>query len=118
MNTTELKRDKLLEILKENRAKHIKAFDLAVEHRRMDVIEKLPMLLKEFELKTRDLERIDFPLPKSSETEYNTIIRKMELDVRETIELDDRQFQNWVMDRWVWSDNFMRTSATYALGKI
>ena len=113
MNTVQIERKELLRILKENKEKHVQEYNEAIVERNIVVVEQMRELIVQFESGEKDLEHITFPLPKSQEKEYNKAIRMVELDVRDSIELSEHDFEQWVLDEWGWKHVFASTASLY-----
>jgi hypothetical protein len=56
---------------------------------------------------------IDLEKPESYEADYNRALRMLELDIADTVEMDEGTFRNLVEDEWGWSRNFGATTAHY-----
>lgn len=134
-----IERQKLLEILRKNRADHVQRYEAArkayvwqsrekataqlAEARKFLVHaeERLAVVLNQLEeLDEKDTRivlvqrvELDLPRPESFEACYDTVIRMVELDVRDTLELTPVEFSRFVEDDWDWSSDFDRTSKLY-----
>jgi len=51
--------------------------------------------------------------PVSHQQEYETVIQMMEMAVDSVVVLDFKDFQQYVMDEWEWTDSFKLSSSTY-----
>lgn len=111
-----LDRNELLEIVRENREKHVVAYKEAVADYKKAVInvakENLALA------RTGRLEEIarmkDAPSsPVSYEDSYGRAIRMLELSVEDQIELEEQIFNQLVLDEWHWKHSFMVSNSTY-----
>lgn len=123
MNQTVINRMKLLEIVRENLAKHLsdyaesvqdhlKAMVKIAEHNKKVALKNLKQCKAE---KIDDLQSFKGALPKPSsyEKEYNRAIRMLELSVEENITVEEDVFNQLVLDEWGWKNNFVGTMALY-----
>ena len=132
-------KDELYEILIQNRDNHIKEYDLAYKEFLNSVKDKLGRISVDIEdfidrgsdkilpnIPTEDwlndirekLNGLRVPLePTSYEKDYDKAIRMVLLCQDKTITLDDRQFDQLVLDEWDWKANFSTTTAMYTNGK-
>lgn len=116
MKTTKIKKLDLLEILRENREKHAKEYKSAIKEWKKRCTKALRKALKKAENEERviDLHLFqDLPRPTHYTKNYDVVIRRLELEVEMTVELDDQEFQSWVMDNWQWSGTFVGTTSLY-----
>lgn len=116
MHSVKIKRDELLSIVRENKEKHIKEFNEAVEDFKRAVVkitEENLMLAN-----TGDLAEIakikSMPVrPVSYESSYTRAIRMLELSVDAEIELALHDFDQLVQDEWQWKASFTTSNSTY-----
>lgn len=115
MENIKVKKTNLLNVLKENRERHQKIFEEALEGFRKLAIEKLDESLTR--AKAGQKFRIYFGLqePVNQTKDYDRAIRMMELAVDEVIELSERDFQQYVMDDWNWKGQFLTTNSAYSV---
>jgi uncharacterized beta-barrel protein YwiB (DUF1934 family) len=112
MHSVKINKNKLLDIVRENKEKHIKEFNEAVEDFKKAVIkisEENIALVKEgkIELKTIPTKPISY------ETSYTRAIRMLELSVDVEIELALHDFDQLVQDEWQWKQSFLTSNSTY-----
>jgi hypothetical protein len=137
----EVNRQKLVNILYENRTKHIKDYQEALDGYKLAAISKLnegyekakshlekniaaareninafdPEKLESVSdyIQLVDAINIKLPVPRNCRAEYDAAIAMAEWDVRETLELTHAEFQCFVRDIWDWTDNFTAVSNIY-----
>lgn len=108
----------LIKKLKANRKKHKAEFISAKKKWIKKAVKELRKVADRAE-KTNSLKAEAFqplanlPKPSSYVESYNTAIARLEWDVRDTVELDEREFQSWVLDKWQWSGAFVGTTSLY-----
>ena len=127
MENIQINRTTLLEILQTNRAQHIKEYEEAVVDYKALSIKIAKQNSKQMKANVKAVISGNFDAhlhdlesgpnaPKSHEKEYNRAIRAVELDVRETIELQENVFNQLVMDEWTWKEAFTVSNTIYKAG--
>ncbi len=116
MKSVLLNKKELLNIVVENRSKHIIAYKESVVDYKAAAIK----LAKEnLELaNTGELDKIaKFKVlpsaPVSHEKEYDRAIRMLELSIENEIAVEEAVFNQLVLDEWHWKNNFVATSTLY-----
>lgn len=139
--TVQVNREKLIETLQSNLAKHVEEYKLAIEGYKAVALEKL---LSAFEQAKEKLDRnlakgrlsieqfdpkdprgtsdymtlvegiqVTLKVPRDYSKEYEAAIDMAKWDVRETLELSHAEFQCFVRDVWDWSSDFRTTTDFY-----
>ncbi|MBY6093828.1 hypothetical protein [Ferrimonas balearica] len=119
MQTVKIKRTELLSVLEENREKHLKDHAELLELRLTEQRTKLEACLAWMNAhpgEHRDFQ-ISHPVPKSHEHDYNRAIKMVSMEIRDEVELSLMEFDQLVMDRWAWQDDFLRTKTLYGMVK-
>jgi hypothetical protein len=139
----EVNRKEVLEIVKVNKQKHDKILADAVEGYWLNADktlkeykeDRLKELKKYYQKNVKDLKkqiRDDLELvakrkkngpfthlrkvfPEDHSDDYNSVIRKLELCVEDTIELVGNEFDQYVRNKWAWRDSFLTTNCDYAI---
>ena len=109
----------LIEKLETNKAKHIVEYNEAFEGYIEKIGETLANSLKDCHNR-KDYSKgfsINLQAPTSFEKEYNTIIGMLKFCTDDTIMLDRRSFQQYVMDEWDWTSSFNNVTGLYSSGK-
>ena len=116
MRSVKINKKELLGIVRENKTKHILAYDEAVK----DFIEAARNVVNYNvdRINERTVEAIarckPVPAaPKSYEDEYDRAIRMLELSVDKEIELDADVFNQLVLDEWAWKNSFAIMAQNY-----
>ena len=137
----EVDREQLVAILTTNREKHLKDYREAVAGYREAAIEKLTKgyefakqkLENNLKIAKAKIEQFDEANPRASSDyldlvegqsvelkvprnfckEYDAAIDMAKWDVRKTLELTHAEFQCFVRDEWLWSNEFLAVSASY-----
>jgi hypothetical protein len=116
MRSVKIDKKKLLGIVRENKEKHIVAFNESVEDFKALAIK---ITAANLELaNSGDLAKISkaksIPqAPTSHEKEYERAIRMLELSVEKEIEVEEDIFNQLVLDEWAWKNQFVASSALY-----
>jgi hypothetical protein len=114
MPTTRMERDKLLEILEANRAKHRKVFEAAFAGFQKESRKVLNSNLRLARAgKLRKL-YVSLPAPTDHTRDYDTIIRMVKMNTESTFVLDERTFTQYVEDNWNWKQEWLANSSSYA----
>ena len=114
MNNIKVDKAKLLETLKENRAKHLAEYTEAVDGYR----EQAEKALRKRAIEIRDKKTLhtvidDLPIPRSYVTDYDRAISMVDWSEDSVIELDPSDFASFVLDEWGWRGQFVGTTSMY-----
>lgn len=126
-------RQKILDIIRENRSNHEKEYRKACEvywdDTRNDITsiqKKINELLAQKATTISDLvslnskvysiskEIMNIRIPEQHLDDYDRVIRMLELSVDEDISLNENQFENYVQDKWDWSHSFLSNTLSYS----
>jgi hypothetical protein len=103
----------LLIELNRNLAIHEKDYAELEMAYRVELLAKLSSMLEDAEA-GKDVDAYHgIQKPTSHVNSYETAIRMVEMCVDETIELDQREFGQYIMDEWDWKGDFLRSQALY-----
>ncbi len=118
-----VRRTELLEVLKKNRAAHVKEYDEACRDYRSAALLKIDEVFEEVRGQINRLKEgqtiavvgLHFGLnpPVSHEKAYDQIIRMMEMSVDDEIQLTGSQFACFVMDDWDWKQQWAAGNTVY-----
>lgn len=115
METIKVNRVDLIAKIETNREKHEAEFNQAVEV----WVKKATKALAKAAKKAEEKGWIDtdvlagLPKPQSYLQSYEDALARLNMDVREEIELEDREFSAWVQDNWVWRGAFHANTSMY-----
>lgn len=108
----------LLQTVQDNRAKHRAVFEKALEGYRQEGLRILEDRVKDLAAgKTPDI-RIIVNRPEDHTSDYDRVIRMLQMSVDNIFELDDRTFAQFVMDDWDWKRQWLDSSNLYAAGTV
>lgn len=103
MNAIKVKKSELVQRLKANRSKHTTQFDAAAKGYRKRVIEVLTERLKQARSGKLPQLMFNLPMPVDQTKAYDRAIGMLELSVDDIIELEEHDYQQYVLDEWNWS---------------
>jgi hypothetical protein len=114
MNTVKVKKEELLSKLQANRNSHRALFLKAQEGYRALVVEALDKALKDAREGREIRTYIRMEAPQDHTSEYDNVIEMLRMSVDDTVELEARDFQCYVMDKWQWAAAALIANSTYA----
>jgi hypothetical protein len=103
----------LLDILRENRENHMAEFERAVEGYRKRREQQLEELLADIRAGRINDKVESLPVPFNQQKDYDRVIRLVELDVSDTVTLDEGEVAQYIMDDWRWKQNFTASNSYY-----
>jgi len=114
MEEVVVKKDKLLDTLKTNRATHRAEFEKALEGYKARSVELLEEHIER--IKNGKVERVyvQLPVPEDHTDDYDRAIATLEWTVFDEVELSIREFDWYVRDNWTWKHEFATTNAMYS----
>jgi len=116
MQNTKIKKDELVKIVTDNRAKHIAEHKTAIEGWKVQLTKEAKKLVKNIKKNADDVTGyIALPRPQSYETSYDSILKKLSLTQDETIELTDQDFSMLVEDNWHFKAHFSASNSAYSV---
>lgn len=116
MNTVRVSVPKLVQTMKENRDRHQKQYEEALEGWQEDVITELTRNLEAAKADGVDLEQylsVHLPKPRNYTETYDQVIQMLEFGLAEEVELSSQEFSQYVMDNWNWKAQFSHTHQLY-----
>lgn len=117
MNAIKVQKAELLEKLKGNRAAHSAQFDQASAGYRAKVIEALESRLKDARAGKLPQLIFNLPMPVDQTKAYDRVIGMLELSVEDIIELEEHDYQQYVLDEWSWSHATTASNTFYISGQ-
>jgi len=117
-----IKKDALLKALKENLKLHDELHGEAVEKFWERVAADFEAKVTEARglITNQQLDRgrvsigISFSKPENHAKDYQAVIKMIEMEVEDVIELDEHEFRQYVLNDWNWKDEFLTSNAMYA----
>ena len=113
MNHTRMSRELFIDKVTRNMESHRALFEKALKGYRRRLIEELERRLEDVK-KGRHIEQsIRLPEPQDHTDDYKRVILMAEYDLSDTVELSEREFSQYVMDQWDWTDAFSASTEAY-----
>jgi hypothetical protein len=121
MDFTNIERDKLLTKLRENRETHSNEYIKARKKWRAEVKKKYVALARAVR-ETKDEDSFpddvatplkELPKPQQFLNSYDLAIARLEVEVRDVVELDERDFQRYWLNDWEWRGQFAASTQNY-----
>lgn len=109
--------DELLEKVKANRAKHNAIFREALDGYKERALELLQDHINRIEAGKVEKVQVILPQPVDHTKDYDRVIGLLEMTKRagtEKLDLNQREFAQYVQDEWDWKDEFISTNVMYA----
>jgi hypothetical protein len=116
MRNIKVDKKELITILKDNMNKHVIEHKKALDGYHQEVIEGLTKALEQAKSGEKYIVNILLEKPITYEESYKMIIGMLELDTSEHIELDEREYKQYVVDEWSWTHTLKSVNSSY-LGK-
>ena len=138
MRKVTVDRQQLLTALRQNKAKHVAEYTEAVRGYKEQATQRLESAIKTARRRLTDAmasiqKRIDafgdeqlpdvitvlntecfaLKVPRNHEKSYEVAIRMAEMEVADTVELGQDEFQCFVLDDWEWKNEFTAINSTY-----
>ena len=113
MTTVSIERNRLLEILRENRANHQDVFEEAIEGYRTQATDWLNRQLDRVKV-GKPLEYMPYQIPKNQTKQYNIVIQMLEMTEDDTVKLGEREFNEYVNDDWDWKKQWLTSNSNYS----
>lgn len=130
MKAVKVDRVKLLTKVKENRRKHLEAFETAMKGHRTALANRLVKIAEEASARVETLMHenvpdkelrtlagdfdIDLPEPQNHTKDYDQVVAMLDMSVEQELDIDAECFACYVLDEWSWKEIFIATSAHYA----
>jgi hypothetical protein len=106
-------RERLLEIIYENRSKHAAEYEAALK----GYFIECRVILKKWYDDITDGKPINLfiseTMPENHTSDYDRVIRMLELTTEPEIRLTQELFDQYVMDNWVWKKNWSASNSKY-----
>ena len=143
MRTVKVRKDELIEKLRSNREVHAADYKAACEGYAGQLIEKVKAACRKtfIALDSREKElighiesqrfselgsytitisygaEVELRKPEDHTYDYDVALKMAEMEVEDIIELNQAEFQQFVMDDWAWKEEFNLTNRSYGVFK-
>jgi hypothetical protein len=108
-----IKKQDLLEVIKKNRDNHRSIFLKACEGFQKEMLKRLAQKMKVIRAGKLVDSHVGLPIPEDHTSDYNRVLKMIELDTRDTLQLTEMEFTQFVMDDWAWKHQWVTTNANY-----
>jgi len=116
MENIKVDKAKLLQTLKKHRTNHKKIYEDAMIGFRKAVIREATKILKQAKSDGELILKIDLVRPISFEKEYDKVVGLLELCISDLVEIDEIDFEKYILDQWGWQSTFSSASSSYSSG--
>lgn len=113
MKTVKVRREELLEKLKENRTNHRAVFERAIVVFKKKVVEELEDHLERAKKGERVPRHSQLTQPMDQTREYDQAIAMLEMSVDDEISITSSEFRCFVLDMWSWKGQFATSNRNY-----
>lgn len=115
MNKVTVHKDELVTTVRANREQHRELFEKALDGWRKHAIDALDEHLDSLRAgRVADL-RLYLPPPEDHTSDYDQVIRMLEMSVDKVIDLTHSEFAQYVMDDWGWKEQWTASNAGYTV---
>lgn len=104
-----VKKDALVEKIRENHAQHIATYEEALVGYRRVAEEKIAVALEVFRA-GGDWVAPYLPLPEDHRRDYELVLAQLEMEQESDLLLSAQEFRQYALDEWGWKDAFNRTT--------
>jgi len=113
MRTVTVDREAFIEEVSKNRDSHRAVFEEAVVGYRKQITAELERRIRDISKRRRVDHYIRLPEPEDHTDDYDRVLKMAEMSVRDTIDLSEDEFAQYVMDQWQWKHAFTESTAVY-----
>lgn len=117
MDNVTVTKEALLESLTANRTNHRSEFLAAQQGWKAVILEELERRLADARAGRKVHATFNFPEPQDHTKAYDRVIRMVEMEVNDTIEMAENDFAMYVMDDWEWKAQWTVSNAVYTSGR-
>lgn len=114
MQAINVKKNDLLAVLQKNRDEHRDIFIEAQTGYRDAVIAELDSMLADARSGKKIRRSLTLVEPMDQTADYDRVIRMMQMSIDETIQLQEHEFQSYVLDQWQWKKQFNASNSNYS----
>lgn len=116
MDTITVDKAALIKTITQNREVHRTTFLKAQEVYRERMIGELDLALKNAREGNRIKRAFSLPVPEDHTEDFDTALKMLQWHQGDQIELDHREFQMYVEDKWMWRASFAANTEAYVVG--
>lgn len=116
MNEVQVKKAELIIVLKKNKKTHREEFLKAIEGYRKEAINQLSQSISDAKNGKKINLHFQLTQPIDQTKDYDRVIGMLEMSIDEELMLSEGEYRQYVMDDWVWKEQFTVTNAFYTKG--
>lgn len=113
-----VRKDELLEILRENQARHRAVFEAALEGFRTEAQRQLNLTIDAIRKGSRRTVYVRLEAPEDHTRDYRRIVRMVEMHQDDTITLSEEDAACYIEDDWAWKRAWLANSGSYAAASV
>lgn len=110
---SKINKEELIKIVTNNRATHKSVFEEAWTEYERQVIATMETNLADAKAGRGLRTSINMVMPTNQTEDYDRVLRMLDLHQGDDIELDEHEFDNYVMDNWEWSQRWSASNMLY-----
>jgi len=114
MRAVTVEKSQLVGIITNNRAAHRQIFEEAVEGYKKEGIRLLEEHAERIKKGNLVEVYVRLPRPEDHTTDYDRVLKMLEMHSFQEIEIDQESFASYVMDDWTWKRQFLATNSAYS----
>lgn len=114
MRSVKIKTSELLTVLRKNRETHQSDYNLSITGYRETVLKQIKQALKKAQAGEDVNSMVSAVKPVNYAKSYDTVIRMLEMNSEDAVELTMQEFSQYVEDEWNWKQNFNTTKLLYS----
>lgn len=113
MDSIKFSRDELLAVIRKNRTAHQDEFQTAIAGYEVEATKRLKDLVKKMKAGEHPSLMVNLIIPVDHTSDYDRIIKMLEMSQETTVILDEHDFGQYVQDDWSWKHQFHTSNASY-----
>src|ERR1700760_1497557 len=110
-----MNKEKLIQIVKANQAKHQEQFTKAHESYKKQVLEWFEKQQEALKNDKHFTTYLNLPEPKNQSRDYNRVLSMLENSVDTEIMLNENDYRQYIQDIWSWTNAFKTTASAYGV---
>lgn len=114
MRSVTVQKSELREIIEQNRSEHEAIFQEAVEGYRTQVVKLLEEHIERIRKGSLERVQVVLPEPVNHLKDYDRVLRMLEMEIGDEVEIDEDSFGAYVMDDWHWKEQFLISNRGYS----
>lgn len=116
MRRIRIETSRLKAVLEENRSKHKDVFERAMVGYREAAIKELDQIIADARAGKKIKRSLSLIQPVDQTADYDRALRMLDLTADDVVELEEHEFDCYVMDKWHWRNQFLSSNSAYVAG--